>query len=351
MSDGGRESGSNNPKKSGRGSGDEFGRAVARIAVAQICESVGFHSSHESALNALADVAIRFICNLGKAANFSANLANRTEGNVFDLIQGLEELGNSHGFTGASDVHRCLVSSGVVRDIVRFVSSEEEVPFARPVPSFPIVRSQRLAVSFAQIGEKPAGDHIPDWLPPFPDPRTYTQTPVCKERESELRAERLEQERLRRNTEQSLSGLQQRLTCNGEAGPMLPTSDIINKNPFFMPPLAYGEKPVSDIVVPGQDDAKGKRLSVIETFAPAIEAAKERSLECEISEQKGLPTKRPEVRFRLGTKKKRLPLPSSLGASGRSDAGWLRDDEKDDRKRRAERILKAAMENGKDLIQ
>ncbi|KAJ6834940.1 transcription initiation factor TFIID subunit 8-like [Iris pallida] len=351
MSDGGRESGSDHPKKSSSG-GDEFGGAVARIAVAQICESVGFHSSHGSALNALADIAIRFICTLGNAANFYANSASRTEGNVFDLIQGLEELGNSHGFSGAPDVHRCLASSGVVREIVRFMSTEEEVPFPRPVPSFPIVRDQRPALSFAKIGEKPAGDHIPDWLPPFPDPHTYIQTPVCKERESELRAGRIKQERLRRNAEQSPSGMQQRLICNGKAEPMLPTSDITDRNPFFMPPLAYGEKPVSDIIVPGHDDAKGKRLSVIETFVPAIKAAEGRSLECEITEQRDLSEERPCVRFSLGTKKKRLLLPSSsLGASDRSDSRWLKDDEKGDRKRKAENILKAAMENGKELIQ
>lgn len=329
----------------GRGSGDEFGRAICKVAVAQICDSVGFHSSRQSALDALADVAIRFIVDLGRAASFSANLSNRNESNVFDVIQGLEDLGFSHGFTGASDVRRCLVNSGAVRDIIRFVREVEEVPFACSLPKFPVVRNQRPTPSFAQIGEKPAWDNIPDWLPPFPNPHTYIHTPVWNERETDLRSERIEQERQRRKAEKSLLGLQQRLACNSVA------ADIIGQNPFCLPPLLYGEKPVSDIVVvPDQDDAKEKRLSVLETFAPAIEAAKEGSME-DISERRDLPRRRPKVQFRLGVGKKTLALPLPSKASGRSDSSWLRDDERDDRKRRAERILKEAMENGKDLIQ
>ncbi|OIS98234.1 transcription initiation factor tfiid subunit 8 [Nicotiana attenuata] len=78
---------------------DDFGRAISRIAVAQICESIGFESFNESALESLADVAIKYIIDLGKTASSGANLAGRTQCNVFDVIQGLEDMCAFHWFS------------------------------------------------------------------------------------------------------------------------------------------------------------------------------------------------------------------------------------------------------------
>ena len=44
------------------------------------------------ALDALADIAIRYLCDLGKMANYYSNLTGRTECNVFDIIRALEVL-------------------------------------------------------------------------------------------------------------------------------------------------------------------------------------------------------------------------------------------------------------------
>ncbi|XVE83676.1 hypothetical protein DITRI_Ditri16bG0105700 [Diplodiscus trichospermus] len=85
---------------------DDFALAIAKVAVAQVCESVEFQSFQHSALETLSDIIVRYIYSIGKTANFNANLAGRVEENVFDLIQGLEELGSGLGFAGASDVDR-----------------------------------------------------------------------------------------------------------------------------------------------------------------------------------------------------------------------------------------------------
>lgn len=53
----------------------EFAQAVARNVVAQVCESLGFQSFHQSALDNLADVAVRYIREIGKTASSYANLA------------------------------------------------------------------------------------------------------------------------------------------------------------------------------------------------------------------------------------------------------------------------------------
>jgi transcription initiation factor TFIID subunit 8 len=103
MSNGGRES-EREPEKPAaqrKPSGVEFAQAIAKIAVAQICESEGFQTFQQSAIETLSDVAVRYIRDVGKTAHYYANLAGRTECNVFDIIQGLEDLGSAQGFLGA----------------------------------------------------------------------------------------------------------------------------------------------------------------------------------------------------------------------------------------------------------
>ncbi|KAH9318067.1 hypothetical protein KI387_019836, partial [Taxus chinensis] len=196
--------------------GDAFGRAVARIAVAQICESLGFQSCQQSALDALADIAVRYLSDLGKSSHYYANLAGRTECNALDVIQSMEDMNQPQGFSGASDIlYRRLSASATVKDIIYYINRSEEIPFARPVPRFPVVKKRELMPSFAQMGETPASSHIPPWLPAFPDPHTYVHTPVWNERKMDPRMDKIEQARQRRKAERSLLNLQQRLACTG----------------------------------------------------------------------------------------------------------------------------------------
>lgn len=361
MSDGGNESGRDNSKITKiTNNPDNFGRQISKIAVSQICESTGFHSAQRSALDTLADIAIRFICELGRTAHFYANLSGRTSCSEFDIIQGLEDLGSSHGFTSASDVHHCLVGSGVVREITQFLSLQEEILFARSIPSFPVVRRSTGQVpSFAQIGEEPPKKYIPEWLPAFPDSHTYVHTPVWNERVSDPREDKIEQARQRRKAERSLLSLQKRLASNGmsgfvqadEGGRDEKGKQVAVSNPFLAAPLPAGENDLSEFVSPS-DLLDQKRVSVLETFGPVIEAAKTGSFEYEGNERRGLPKRRPTVHFKFGIEKKSLALPfSSNVLGGKNDSWFLRDDEKDDKKRRAEMILKEAMENPHELTQ
>ncbi|KAJ6316275.1 hypothetical protein OIU78_019539 [Salix suchowensis] len=59
----------------GRPKSDDFGRAVSRMAVAQICERVGFDGFKKSALDSLSDITIQYLSDLGKTASFYANLS------------------------------------------------------------------------------------------------------------------------------------------------------------------------------------------------------------------------------------------------------------------------------------
>ncbi|THU55414.1 hypothetical protein C4D60_Mb11t06290 [Musa balbisiana] len=345
-------------KKSRLSGGDDFGHAIAKIAVAQLCESTGFHYSRRSAIDALAEVAVRYICDLGKSAIFYANLAGRTDCNVFDIIQGIQDLDSWRGFSGASGVHRCLVNTGVVREITQFVSTKEEIPFVQPIPRFPISRMPKPAPSFVQAGEEPPGEHIPNWLPRLPDPHTYVHTPVWNKRDTDVKADMVELAKRRRKAERSLLSLQQRLACNSTAG-FHPTKDghvgngnqVINNNPFLASPLPYGEKEVSEIASPLKAYA-GKRLSVLETFVPVIKAAKVGSLDFNTNERKLLHGIRPTVHFKVGTVKKSVAasLPSDTLIAD-EDSWSLKYDEKDDKKKRAEIIFRAVIDKPHELAQ
>ncbi|KAF8399607.1 hypothetical protein HHK36_015476 [Tetracentron sinense] len=339
MSDGGGESGKENEQIVNRKSGGgDFGQVIAKIAVGQICESVGFQGFQQSALKVLSDIAIRYLCGLGKTAHFYSNLAGRTECNIFDIIQGLEDL-ESHGFSGASDVNHCLAGSGAIREIIRYMCLAEEIPFARPIPHFPVIRNRKPTQSFLQIRETPAAKHVPAWLPAFPDPRTDIHTPLWNERATDSGTNKIEEKRQQRKVEWSLLSLQQRLACNGLAAPAsVDTGDVgkakgaTESNPFLAPPLQFGEKDVVHVSIPAKlsnETAVEKRVSVLDTFTPTIEEPKSGFCDLGDGNRKCLQNK----------------------DADRTTLGYAMDDEKDDKKRRAEQILKESKENPRELAQ
>ncbi|TQE06726.1 hypothetical protein C1H46_007675 [Malus baccata] len=374
-------------RRAAGGGADEFGRAVSKVAVAQICESVGFQSFKESAMDAMADIAIRYLRDLGKMSSFYANLAGRTESNVFDIIRALEDLESSQGFLGAAEVGHCLAESGIVRGIVEYVGSAEEIPFAQPLPRFPVIKQRKLIPNFEQIGEAPPSKHLPNWLPAFPDPHTYIQTPMWNERKTDPREDKMEQARQRRKAERSLLSLQQRLLCNGEASSsggasaavaltggngvndgkgllLLQGNETDQSNPFLEPPIQPGEKDVSvsQVVLPSRfSDEMGKvnnndGSSLLDVFAPAIEAVKSGAwMDGDDERRQLLPETRPAVNFKLRSGKKFLGQSSDLSlqkkGSGRPAYWFGREEERDDKKRRAEFILRQSMENPQELTQ
>lgn len=346
---------------------DDFGREVSKIAVAQICESVGYEGFKESALEALSDVAIKYLRDLGKTASSYANLAGRTECNLFDVVRGFEDLGVSLGFSGGSEVGNCAVASGTVKEMIDFVESKEEIPFAQPVPRFPVNRDRKMIPSFEQMGENPPGKHIPPWLPALPDPHTYIQTPMWNERPSDPRADKIEQAKQRRKAERALLSLQQRLVCNGMTNssvrPEAPDSEKVEpqeagSNPFLVKPLQPGKKDVSEVVLPAKlsDEAMNdNEVSILQAFAPAIDAVRGVLSDNGDGEKKLLPDKRPAVTLKFGTGKKLVGESLDLSLQKKNNGGrtavFLRDDEKDDKKRRAEFILRQSIENPLDLNQ
>ncbi|XP_058736468.1 transcription initiation factor TFIID subunit 8-like [Vicia villosa] len=358
------------------GGSDEFAQSIAKIAVAQVCESKGFQGFQQSALETLSDVTARYIMNIGKSAGCYANLAGRNECNIFDVIQGLEDVGLMQGFTGASDIDHCLEDSGVVREIVQFVNEVEPVMFAHPIPPFPFVKERVLPLSFLQKGEEPPDEHIPAWLPAFPDPETYSQSTMVNGRGTEPGVSKFEQERENGKADRPLLNSQQKMVSN-----MFENSTMIDpaiakaktvaaeSNPFLAAPLKIEDKEVASVAPPAkffnnivasdvpivENFIEKEPISVLETFAPAIEAINSTCDDSKEDQPKFPVKEKPTVRFKVGTRNKlfgrSIGLIPQKEEHKRTLPWFAMEDEKDDRKRRAEKILRESLENPDQLVQ
>lgn len=333
----------------------EFSHAAAKVAVAQVCESVGYEHFKDPALESLARFAVQYVLQIGKTATSFANLTGRSQCNVFDIALALEDLTGS-GDGKISPESCSVVRSVKLREIVDFVNSSEEIPFTQPLPRFPVAisdgsKKMMMIPSFVEIGETPPGKHVPLWLPAFPDPHTYKETPMWIERASDPRGDKIEQARQRRKAERALLSLQRKLVCKISSGnnPVWGDMDTVKEESreaenemHSVSPSTSGEK---------VETLNRDGLSVIEAFGPAMEAARDGFCSEAHTEWK---RKKPVVLSKLRTEKKFLgePLDLSLQMKGEDrPISFVREEDRDDKRRRAEFILRQCMENPVDLNQ
>ena len=334
----------------------EFTHAAAKSAVAQICETVGYNHFKDPPLESLTGFAIQYILQLGKLAASFANLNGRSQCNVFDIVLALEDLsGNDNNAEGRG----CSALRSVkLREIIDFVKvsddGEEESLFLQALPRFPVSdKGKKMMMmtvpSFVEVGESPPGKHIPLWLPAFPDPHTYKETPMWIERGLDPRGDKIEQARQRRKAERALLSLQRKLVCRISSG----GGDRV-----------WGDMDVGTVKevireaeseVP--EDEKRDGVSVVEAFAPALEAARDVVFSEDDAEwkqkKKKKKKKKPVALSKLRTEKKFLgePLDLTLQMKGEDRPMSLREEDRDDKRRRAEFILRQCMENPVDLNQ
>ncbi|XP_024994798.1 transcription initiation factor TFIID subunit 8-like [Cynara cardunculus var. scolymus] len=159
---------SSSPSSNGDLESSDFHTAVARIAVAQTCQSVGYRGAETSALKTLTDVAVRYLQSLAKSAATSATSTGRTQCNLLDIVRALEDLHTDLGFHGNSEPKsrlNLLSDSSLLRDTMKFVYWTHEIPFSKPLPRrCPALASNPPCFS----NESAKWNHIPRWLPAFP---------------------------------------------------------------------------------------------------------------------------------------------------------------------------------------
>ncbi|KAL0708884.1 hypothetical protein Bca4012_075310 [Brassica carinata] len=342
---------------------NDFAYAIARMAVAQICECVEvnvyqesqatreglrFSSFQESTLDKLASVAVEYVQSIGKTAQLYANVAGRVEGNSLDVVQALEDLGSGVGFAGVSDTDRCLADSSVVKDVIRYTGEAEEVPFVYALPRFPVNKEKRLAPSFFEVGVEPPEEHIPVWLPAFPG------TKSCHLSE-EANAGAIEGEVASKENGPSLPNIQRSFNGGGlevlkspnDVGKSTEGEEEVEGNPFLTAPLRFAEKEVSPVFRPlelsinhvsDKHMSNNHRIPVLESSTPSDGINKENGLaESEDGEKKdGARPQQTLLRFKIGT----LKRPSCL-AIKRSvqEQGWFQEGgDKREKKLGTERI-------------
>ncbi|XP_010920080.1 transcription initiation factor TFIID subunit 8 [Elaeis guineensis] len=144
-----------------------FAATVSRVAVAQICLTVGYAAAEPAALCSLADVAARFVQTLARSGASIAAAHGRTDANLLDLVRAMEDLSLPRGFAGAFNPTTPLLRSSILRELMAFVRSVEEIPFPRPIRRESV--RARVSPSFGQMGREPPFGHVPRWLPCFPE--------------------------------------------------------------------------------------------------------------------------------------------------------------------------------------
>ncbi|CAA7031298.1 unnamed protein product [Microthlaspi erraticum] len=352
MTNGGGEGGSQQREPHRKRS--DFTYALARMAVAQICETVEintyqesqaregvrFCAFQESALDSLTDVVIQYIQSIGKTTQFYANMAGRVEGNAMDIVQALEDLGSGLGFDGAPDIEHCLADSGVVKDIIRYTGEAEEMPFVYSLPRFPFNKGKRRAPSFSENGAEPPDAHIPVWLPAFPE------TKISNGVEEETNVEKVEGYVQSKENGPSLASVQQsvdvdRLKVQKSMDPkdvQKPTEEP-EGNPFLAAPVWVGEKNVPRVFypseltneevgvshVPEKQMNKSHHIPPLEAYAPSdMISEKNRLAETEDGERKdGARTPRALLRFKIGSRKASVCWTTKQSLE---EKGWFQED-------------------------
>lgn len=164
-----REESMREDKISGPAAAPGFSLTLARVAVAQICQSIGYKGAQRPALDALTDIATRYLKAVAKLSAESANSNGRTQSNIFDIIAAIEDLASVEGFEGSWRVRsRSLLRAAVVKDLMRLVKYKDEVPFAQPLPPRRSCYERGRAMKKRDDGrwyDEGRLKHVPRWLP------------------------------------------------------------------------------------------------------------------------------------------------------------------------------------------
>ncbi|KAJ8545219.1 hypothetical protein K7X08_017802 [Anisodus acutangulus] len=149
----------------------DYAFTLTRIAVAQICNSIGLVAAETPALRILSNIATRYLRSIAKSAADSANSAGRTQSNLVDTVAAVDELSSVSGFPGAWRATGSFLNSGAVKELDSFSKYSEEIPFPKSLPRkvFSIGSGKGLT-NVGSSNEYIGGErkHIPKWLPVMP---------------------------------------------------------------------------------------------------------------------------------------------------------------------------------------
>lgn len=200
-------------------------REALKVAVSALCCEVGFSHADESCLETLTEMLQSFITELGRSTRAFSELSCRTDPMISDVVMSLVEMGQ--------DVQK-LQAYTKRNNKMRFMPPEQAIQTQSP--------------RTLQVGQKSSHpSHIPDYLPPFPDPHTYIKTLTLKPPETKYKTLREKAATQKRDVERALTRF---IAKTGE------TESLFSDDPFAFPLIACKPKhlPYLDALLPKDQD-------------------------------------------------------------------------------------------------
>lgn len=139
-----------------------FPSKLMHLSVLQICKDSQFESCETHAAEALTNTTIHVLKEIGRQSAENAEYCQRSTVNIFDVLRSLRR------------------RRMTIRDLISFLETStsivvpvlDAIAFPQPSPQTAASRANQPLVN----QRKP--DHIPHFLPPFPDLHTYSSTVV-----------------------------------------------------------------------------------------------------------------------------------------------------------------------------
>ncbi|XP_065363175.1 uncharacterized protein Taf3 isoform X2 [Calliphora vicina] len=132
---------------------DQYMKEILRVAVAQICQTIGYNATQTAPLELLQDVLDKFLREFTRDLRRQVEHYNRTDANLNDVTLTLSSINVN------------------LNELLDYVNNVEPVPFALEVPKFPARKDSSL--NFLKPGSKEVltrpvhvFDHLPPMLPP-----------------------------------------------------------------------------------------------------------------------------------------------------------------------------------------
>ncbi|XP_046803581.1 uncharacterized protein LOC111674930 isoform X2 [Lucilia cuprina] len=132
---------------------DQYMKELLRVAVAQICQTIGYNATQSAPLELLQDVLDKFMREFTRDLRRQVEHYNRTEANLNDVTLTLSSINVN------------------LNELLDYINNVEPVPFALDVPKFPARKES--ALNFLKPGSKEVltrpvhvHAHLPPMLPP-----------------------------------------------------------------------------------------------------------------------------------------------------------------------------------------
>lgn len=204
----------------------DYSRAVLRMVVAQICQTIGWHSINSTPLEFMVDLMQEYILRISKLTHQYAEVLGRTEPNLDDL--------------GLAFRHMNID----IQELAEYVKNVDSVPCSITVPKFPVKRENHL--NFLKPGSREVVTrpvHIHEHLPAM-----YPDT---------------EEEYIADKPESLTNGVQDVTSTNGTSTP-----SSIDVSPHRMSPQVVFKRPGDPVSF---ESPIAKRAKVLEEGRPLRE--------------------------------------------------------------------------------